>query len=321
MNDYFDAFEQQLKTAVPRAARSHRRRRQLARLPLVHLNSLWFLLLIPLAFLLAPPAGLSDASTPVVPRRHLTATNSAHRQTRHRRTPRRPVDLTLLKGLAAFRRRAIVAHPQIQALQRKTRTITPVPFAALLRFAAATTTLGVQTMLISARRQSRRPPNQTAAAAVDLITPRYCGTRGHAQGLAVWLLSHNAAALTTCSHIPLFWTYQTHKSATLRTAQRASHIRSAARPQPDLPRSHAHLTSFTSTHSQSRAPHSRSAARPEPIHAETEPRHESPMSRLGEPLRGREAPAHDPGGAAGGRGRASASRGSWVAQVLSGIWT
>ena len=259
MNDYFDAFEQQLKAAVPRAARSHRRRRQLARLPLVHLNSLWFLLLIPLAFLLSPPAGLSDASTHVAPHHHLIAKNSAHRQTRHKRRPRRPDDLALLKGLAAFRRRAIVAPTQIQALQKKARTITPVPITTLLKFAAATTTLGVQTMLISTRRQSKRPPNQTSASAVHLIPPRDCSTRGHAQGLAIWRLNDNAPPPTSCSHKPLLRAHQTPESAPHRSTQRARHTTTAVRPQAELLRSRAHLTS-TATHSRSRSTHSRSAA-------------------------------------------------------------
>ena len=185
MNDYFDALEQELKAAVPRAARSHRRHRNLARLPLFRLNALWFLLLIPLAIFLSPPAGLSDGSTHPAPHRHLIATSSAHTQTRHQRTPRRPDDLTLLKGLAALRRRAIVAHPQIQAHQKKLPTITPVPITALIRFAAATTTLGVQTMLISARRQARRPPHQTSALMVGRIPLPSCSTRGHARGLTV----------------------------------------------------------------------------------------------------------------------------------------
>jgi hypothetical protein len=259
MNDYFDAFEQQLKAAVPRAARSHRRRRQLARLPLVHLNSLWFLLLIALAFLLTPPAGLSDASTHVAPHHHLIATNSAPRQSRHKRMPRRPDDLALLKGLAAFRRRAIVAHPQIQARWKLVRTTTPVPITTLLKFAAATTTLGVQTMLISTRRQARRPPDKTTASTVDLIPPRDCSTRGHAQELAVWRLSDNAPPPTACSHTPLFRGHQTPESAPHRSTQRARHTTSAVGPQADLLRSRAQLTS-TATHSRSRSTRSGGAA-------------------------------------------------------------
>jgi hypothetical protein len=191
MNDYFDALERELAAAVPRAARSHRRR-----LPLFRLNSLWMLLLIPLALVLAPAVGGDGFHARAAP--HLRAASPAlnHNQTRHRRPPRQPNEFTLLNGLAALRRRATATVADAQSLGSRVRAVAPLPTAVLLRFAAATTVLGLRAVLVVRRRDEARsspPPN---ALPLLLLDPQRCGTRRHRAAPA----RRAAQGTITCPH-------------------------------------------------------------------------------------------------------------------------
>lgn len=194
MNDYFDALEHELKAAVPRAARSHRRGRTLARLPLFRLGSL--LLLIALA--LAPALALTGGFTHTGGHRQ-PATRQAH-QKRHGRTPRQPNEMTLLKGLIALRRRADLTSIQARSVQNKMRWTASAPLTSLLRFAADTAAVGIQSVLISTRRRIKDPPQTTATGILQLTLadPRRCGARQHAPTTPALQVSATASRAGAC---------------------------------------------------------------------------------------------------------------------------
>lgn len=189
MKDYFDDVEQQLRDAVPRAARAHRSHFGIVRTSFFRLSALLIAIALPLALVLLLVTAFSGGSGHVAPRAHLNVSASAHSRTNRRRPPRSPNPLSLLKALVALRRPERVALPQLRTIRTALRTARPASVTSLLSFAAATAGLGVQSALVASRRPRAHPPDQrsgTGSHACSTTRPLPCSARVHARPAAAW---------------------------------------------------------------------------------------------------------------------------------------